>query len=161
MSLLLEQEFLYNKLIRDEVQQQIAEWLNGGEDDYTHAVTLTFPFAIKDELDADRYIEKFTKYLNKKCFRRAKCNADRLKIAIVLEGINSKEHIHVHCAIRSPNKFTFKVFETIIKITWRKTVKNNEAVSDVKQYEDNGWIGYCTKQLTKTKTNGISQYCNF
>ena len=161
MSLLIEQELQKNKDKIVELQNQTAQWLGGDSDDYTHAVTLTFPFAVKDELDADRYIGKFTKYLNKKCFRRALINDDKLKIAVVFEGVNRKEHIHAHCAIRSPSKFTFKVFEALIKITWRKVVKNNEAVSDVKQYENNGWIGYCTKQLTTTKTNGISQYCNF
>lgn len=143
------------------VQKQAAEWLNGIGDDYTHAVTLSLPFLAKDELEADRYVGKFIKFLNKSSNRRAYRNKDKIKVAIVLEGVNSKERIHIHCAIRSPNKFSFDVFSELIKKSWRKAVSNNEAVIDIKQYENNGWIGYCTKQLTTTKTNGISQYCNF
>lgn len=161
MSLLLEQELLSNHVKRKEVQQEIEKWLGGMEDDYTHAVTLTFPFDIKDELEAENYIAKFTKYLNKRCCRRVRCDADKVKIAIVFEGVNSNDRIHVHCAIRSPEKLTYKVFGSLIKYSWRKSVKNKQAKTDVKQYNNNGWLGYITKQFTTTKTNGISQYCNF
>jgi hypothetical protein len=161
MSLLLEQDLRLYKEKKLELQKDAAKWLSGVEDDYTHAVTLTFPFIVKDELEADRYIGKFAKHLNKKCFRRAKCDADKLKMAIVFEGINRKQHIHAHCAIRSPSKFDFGVFESLIKIAWGEAVKSNQAISDVKEYKNNGWIGYCTKQLTITKTSGISQHCNF
>jgi len=161
MSLLLQQLLSDNYTKRKDVQNEITQWMNGDEDDYTHAVTLTFPFLVNDELEADRYIGKFSKFLNKKCHRRAKNDNEKLKMAVVIEGVNSIENIHAHCAIRSPNKFTFEIFEALIKDAWRKSVNNNEAVSDVQQYNDNGWIEYFTKQLTETKTNGISQYCNF
>ena len=161
MSLLLQQLLSDNYAKSKDVQNEIVQWFNRGEDDYTHAVTLTFPFLVNDELEADRYIGKFSKFLNKKCHRRAQNDKDKLKMAVVIEGVYSKENIHVHCAIRSPNKFTFKIFEALIKEAWRKSVNNNESVSFVREYNDIGWIEYFSKQLTETKTNGISQYCNF
>ena len=65
MSLLLEQELQRNKDRNIKVQKSTSEWLGGDVDDYTHAVTLTYHFEIKDELDADIYVKRFSDRLNR------------------------------------------------------------------------------------------------
>jgi hypothetical protein len=162
MSLLLEKELERNKENIIAVQKETVDWMCGIGTGYSHAVNLTFPFNVKDEDEADVYIGKFVKYLNKKCNRRAKTHNERVKMAIVIEGLNGdREKVHVHCAIKSPNKFTFKVFSKLVKEAWKKAVRNNEAIVDIDIYENNGWVGYFVKRFTTKKTNGISQHCNF
>ncbi len=162
MSLILLKELEEIKAKKAKVEADSVEWLIGALDDYTHAVTLTSPKQYKDEIDADMDIKEFVKRINKKFFRRKKTDAERLKIVIVFEELNGRaKQIHAHCAIRKPIKLTYKEFEIVVKETWRKVVRDNQVHIDVQPYVNSGWLSYAVKQFTSTKTNGISQYCNF
>lgn len=148
-----------NKKLKD--QQKIIDWFTTDCNDYTHAVTLTFPFEMTNADIAEIYYGRFKKYINERCFRRPKTDSDKIKMAVILEGAKFNKHLHYHCAMRCPTKLTEYDFSYRISKVWRHTVKNKIAHVDIQPYSNNGWIEYCTKEISATHTEGISIHNDF
>ena len=142
-------------------QQRIVDWLTTDCNDYTHAVTLTFPFELSNTDIAEHYYGRFKKYVNERCFRRPKSDLDKIKMAVILEGIRFNKHLHYHCAMRCPTKLTDKEFSQRIAKMWRHTVKNEMTHVDIQHYSNSGWIEYCAKEISAVHTEGISIHNDF
>ena len=160
MSLLLKNSLWMNVQKRARLQEEVATWLEGRADDYTHAVTTTFEDEPSNIDEAETVFARFQNYLNKECFRRPKSADDKVKMAVVLEGVRTNRRLHYHCAMRAPDKLSPQEFGRRIKKAWRKAVRSGEARVDVQAYRK-GWLPYMTKELVFTNTDGISKHNNF
>ncbi|WP_135568279.1 hypothetical protein [Solemya elarraichensis gill symbiont] len=149
-----------NKRAKTVLQQDFVQWIAGKAGTYTHAVTLTFPFEVTDADEVEKYLAFFSRKINSECCRRPK-EEEKVKMALVIHGINSSKKLHVHAAIQSPDKISSIEMSRRIKKSWHKALHHKRAIVDIKTYDDDGWIGYISKEFTLTNTRGISQYCNF
>jgi hypothetical protein len=152
-----------NQQKKNAAQADVADWLVGKSDDYTHEVTLTFPFEPKNMAQAEKFFGTFIKYLNNRCFRtRSKANPDkRIKIAATLEGEVSSKKLHYHCSVRKPDHMLYPQFASLVEKTWKRVVGRDYVQIKIKPYTDSGWLRYSTKEISALHTSAVSEHCSF
>ena len=99
MYLTLLAEFNKNKEIKIKERETLKQWLTGNCE-FTHEVTLTFPFDPKHTDIAEKTYGIFKERLVKRCFKKRE--KEDIKMAVVLEGKISGKRLHYHCAMSSP-----------------------------------------------------------
>lgn len=162
MSTLLEQLNLDDSNRIRKFNDAHFEWLMVYEDQFTHAITLTFnPKRINYMLNKnrdDKFITKnelldlqkksfncFANRLNKSLFGNASIRyGNKLLLIPILEGLMGDCRVHYHCVLGVPAD-RFNVIEEKVKNAWFHAPLTGSEVM-VKAYRNSGWLAYSTKQ---------------
>ena len=161
MNLKLLAKLQKNKEKKVEERKIIKQWLIGSSTaaNYTHEVTLTFPFDPKHIDTAEKMYGIFKKRLNERCFKRR--GIENIKMAVVLEGEISGKRLHYHCAMRCPHHMTNDYFIRRIHKTWCDVVRSKYARVETKNYTNSEWGDYLLKEFDSRNTSVISEHTNF
>lgn len=158
MSLTLLAEFQQNKENKIKERETLKQWLIG-DGEYTHEVTLTFPFNPKHTEICEKIYGVFKNRLAERCYK--KMQQQDIEMAVVLEGEISNKRLHYHCAMRCPKHMTDDYFARRIAKTWCDVVNNKYARVVIKKYTNDRWIGYMTKEFSSSNTIVVSEHTNF
>jgi len=139
----------------------VKQWLIGASTtaDFTHEVTLTFPFDPKHTETAEKMYGIFKKRLKDRCYRKKE--KKDINMAVVLEGEISGKRLHYHCAMSCPKHMSNGNFSYRIQSTWQDVVKSEYTRICFNKYTNDRWIGYMTKELDSRNTSVISEHTNF
>lgn len=161
MNLALLAELERNKEKKVEEREIVKQWLIGASTtvDYTHEVTLTFPFDPKHTDTAEKMYDAFKNRLNERCFKRR--DIENIKMAVVLEGEISGKRLHYHCAMRCPKHMTDDYFIRRIHKAWCDVVGSKYARTEIKKYTNSGWGDYLLKEFDSRNTTVVSEHTNF
>lgn len=138
-------------------KKQVIDWLAR---DYTHEVTLTFPYEPKNRWYCEKTFKKYQLHLNDRCFKHNKGQYLESKIimAVFLEGEITNKRLHYHCAMTCPMHMDYYYFERRIKKTWADTLRNPSTRVVVKPYTNKGWLSYSTKEISLLHTDAVSEH---
>lgn len=162
MSTLSDQLNLANEQRLQKFNNTHYEWLMTYDSQFTHALTLTFNFAlIKNFINKASSFKVVAKTdlleLQKKSFR---CFANRLNKSLfgnitarhgnklllvpILEGLYGDSKVHYHCALGVPQD-RFEAIEMKVRNAWKHAPLSGHQV-DIQPYRNCGWLGYSNKQ---------------
>jgi hypothetical protein len=131
----------FNQSLRDE----IICWLKE-QADWTHAVTLTIHrseggYGISNQ-EVDRRCRLFLNRINRRIYKHAtKRKGFRIASVAFLGNGAYGDNPHVHWAFQKPSEMTPAVFDRLLREMCR-TTKGIGQQFDVKDYRDEGWLGY-------------------
>jgi hypothetical protein len=126
-------------------RDEIICWLKARAD-WTHAVTLTMHRSRNGYEISKQEVEKrcfeFLNHINRRIYKHGtRRKGFRIACVAFLGGGSYGDHPHVHWALQKPPDMTNEGFERLLK-KMARTTKGLGQQFDVKDYRDEGWLGY-------------------